>query len=179
MEGSVKLWPFRQIVFIPVSYGITLSVRASSCYNMVHSRPYRNLYHLYTIHEHYRQYFTLQPYEHFLEHFEDNIGDIPPDLTHTSWTLCLQVKSHSTCTYMRKITYCRPGNIRGFNFREFHEEDKFFEFKNLAKTIIMLALLKKNENSRILNFVKNPQIRNSWKFVNAKITRSAVFTHYK
>ena len=29
-----------------------------------------------------------------------------------------------------------------------------FEFKNLAKIIIIIALLKKNENSRILIFVK-------------------------
>ena len=54
---------------------------------------------------------------------------------------------------------------------EFREEDKF---KNLAKIIIIRALLKKNENSRILNFVKSPKIKNSRKFKHAKITRSTV-----
>ena len=33
----------------------------------------------------------------------------------------------------------------------------FCEFKKLAKMIIIIALLKKNENSRVLSFVKNPQ----------------------
>ena len=42
---------------------------------------------------------------------------------------------------------------RGFNFREFRK------LKNPAKIIIIIALLKKNEDSRILNFVKNPKIR--------------------
>ena len=38
----------------------------------------------------------------------------------------------------------------------------------------MIALLTKNENSRILNFVKSPKIKNSRKFKHAKITRSTV-----
>ena len=46
-----------------------------------------------------------------------------------------------------------------FNFRD---EDKF-------------ALIEKNENSRILNFVKSPKFRNSRKFKPPKITRSAVY----
>ena len=40
---------------------------------------------------------------------------------------------------------------------------------DLAKTIIIIALLMKNENSRTLNLVKRPQIRNSRKFRHAKI----------
>ena len=42
--------------------------------------------------------------------------------------------------------------------------EKIRKFKNLAKIVIKIALLKKNENSRILNFVKSPKIRNSRKF---------------
>ena len=38
------------------------------------------------------------------------------------------------------------------------------EFKNLAKIIFMIGLLKKIENSLILNFVKSPKIRYSRKF---------------
>ena len=38
----------------------------------------------------------------------------------------------------------------------------------------MIALLKKTENSRILNFVKSPKITNSRKFKHAKITRSTL-----
>ena len=34
-------------------------------------------------------------------------------------------------------------------------------FKNLAKIIIIIALVKKNVNSQNLNFVKSPKIRNS------------------
>ena len=49
------------------------------------------------------------------------------------------------------------------------------EFKNLAKIIIIIALLKKNENSRILNSVKSLKITNSRKFKDAKITRSTVY----
>ena len=41
--------------------------------------------------------------------------------------------------------------------------------------IIIKALLKKNEKSRILNFVKSPKIRNSPKFKHAKMTGSAVY----
>ena len=37
------------------------------------------------------------------------------------------------------------------------------EFKNLAKIIILIALLRKNENSRILIFVKSHKIKNSRK----------------
>ena len=37
------------------------------------------------------------------------------------------------------------------------------EFENLAKIIFSVALLRKTENSRILNFVKSPKIRNSRK----------------
>ena len=37
-----------------------------------------------------------------------------------------------------------------------------------------MTLLKKNENSQILNFVKSPKIRNSRKFKHTKITRYTV-----
>ena len=63
-----------------------------------------------------------------------------------------------------------------FNFREFCEEKKF-EFQNLAKITIIISLLKKNENSRILNFVKSPKIRNSQIFEHAKITRYSVVSY--
>ena len=56
------------------------------------------------------------------------------------------------------------------------------EFKNFAKIIIIIALLSKNENSRILKFVKSPKMRNSRKFKHAKMARSTViqvFTHLK
>ena len=45
--------------------------------------------------------------------------------------------------------------------------------------IIIIALLKKNVNSRILNFVKSHKIRNSRKFEHAKITRSTVYPSLK
>ena len=45
---------------------------------------------------------------------------------------------------------------------------QILEFKNLAKIIILIALLKKNENSRNLNYVKSPKIKNSRKFKHAK-----------
>ena len=49
------------------------------------------------------------------------------------------------------------------------------EFKNLSKIIIIiLALLMKNVNSRILNFVASPKIRNSRQFKHVNITRSTV-----
>ena len=43
------------------------------------------------------------------------------------------------------------------------------EFKILAKIIIIIALLKKNENLRILSLVKNPKIRNPRKFSTRKL----------
>ena len=51
------------------------------------------------------------------------------------------------------------------------------EFKNLAKNVIIIALLKKNKKSRTLNFVKSPKIRNSRKFKHGKITRSTVYIY--
>ena len=41
--------------------------------------------------------------------------------------------------------------------------------------IIIIALQKEKEYSRILNFVESLKIRNSRKFKHAKITRSTVF----
>ena len=67
--------------------------------------------------------------------------------------------------------YCTSGNIRAV--LHFHEFLIFTNFANLAK-IIIIALLKKNENSRILN-LKSPKIKNSRQFKVAKITRSTGF----
>ena len=57
---------------------------------------------------------------------------------------------------------------------QFSRGGQICEFKNLAKIIIIIALLKKNENSRILNFVKSPKIIHKI-FIHAEITRSTVF----
>ena len=70
---------------------------------------------------------------------------------------------------------CRSGNIHEVSlFLVLCEEDNFRKFKNLAKIIIIITLLKKNENSRIVNFVKSHKIRNSRIFEQAKITRSNI-----
>ena len=71
------------------------------------------------------------------------------------------------------IKYCRYGYIR-----------ELLIFANFAigtnsripesRENYIIALLKKNENLRILNFVKSPKIRNSRKFKHAKITKSMV-----
>ena len=55
--------------------------------------------------------------------------------------------------------YCRSGNIREVLILGISRGGQFRQFKNLAKIIIIIALLKKNENSRILNLVKSPKIR--------------------
>ena len=47
-------------------------------------------------------------------------------------------------------------------------------FKNRAKIIIIIALLKKKKNSRILNFVNSPKIGNLQKLKPANITRYTV-----
>ena len=59
------------------------------------------------------------------------------------------------------LNYCRSGNIR-----EVLIFAKFAWGTNSST--------KKNENLRILNFVKSREIRNSRKFKHAKITRSTV-----
>ena len=61
-----------------------------------------------------------------------------------------------------------------FSFSRISREGHIGEFKNLAKIIIIIALLEKSENLRIIIFVKNPKIRNLRKFKHAKITRSNV-----
>ena len=71
--------------------------------------------------------------------------------------------------------YLRSVNIHEvLIFANFEWGGQISEFKNLAKIIIIIALLKKNENSRIINFVKIPKIRNSRKCKHAKTTRSTV-----
>ena len=52
------------------------------------------------------------------------------------------------------------------------------EFKKFAKIIIIIAILKKNEKSQILNIVKNPKLKNSRKFEHAKITISTVYVYH-
>ena len=73
------------------------------------------------------------------------------------------------------MKYCRSGNIcevlifanfaRKMNSRI--QESRESYYYNRAT--------KKNENSRILNFVKNLKNENSRKFKHAKITKSAVY----
>ena len=48
------------------------------------------------------------------------------------------------------------------------------EFKNFAKIINLIALLKKNENSRTLNFMESQKIRNLRKFKHRQFIRSTV-----
>ena len=77
---------------------------------------------------------------------------------------------------LRCKQYCRSGNIREVliiyaNFAmmtnsRIRESREFFFF--------IKALLEKNNNSRILIFVKSPKIRNSQKLKHAKTTRSTV-----
>ena len=70
--------------------------------------------------------------------------------------------------------YCRSGNIRRVLIFAVSRGGQIREFKDLAKIITIIALLGRNENSRILNFVKSPKITNSRKSKHAKITRSTV-----
>ena len=75
------------------------------------------------------------------------------------WGLCVSVE------------YCRSGNIREvLIFANFAKRTN----ENPAKIIIIIALLKKNENSRILNIVNSSKVGKSQKFKHAKITRSTV-----
>ena len=68
-----------------------------------------------------------------------------------------------------KCNYCKIGNIRkDLFFREFRE-DKFANSRISRK-----FNKRKNENSRILNFMKSPKIRNTLKFYHAKINRFTV-----
>ena len=62
------------------------------------------------------------------------------------------------------MIYCRYGNIcEVLLFPEFRE-GRIHKFMNLVKIIITIALLKKNENSRIINFVEVPksEINENW-----------------
>ena len=71
-----------------------------------------------------------------------------------------------------EIVYCRSGNIREvLIFANFAMRTN----SRIKEIIISIALLKKNENSRNLNFVKSPKIFNSQKFKQEKITRSTVY----
>ena len=69
------------------------------------------------------------------------------------------------------IPYCRSGNIRDILFSRIPRGEQIRKFENLVKIIIIIALLRKNKNSQILNFVKSPKIRNKRKFKHKKITR--------
>ena len=71
------------------------------------------------------------------------------------------------------MTYCRSGNIlEVLIFANFARRTNSRIQESLENYYYNIALLKKNENSRILNFVKSPKIRNSRKCKHAKITRS-------
>ena len=56
-----------------------------------------------------------------------------------------------------------------FYFLRISREGQIREFKNIAKIVNIIALLKKNEDSQILNFAKRPKIGNSRKFKHAKL----------
>ena len=58
-----------------------------------------------------------------------------------------------------------------FKFSRISRGGQIREFKNLAKILIIIALLIFFENSRVLSFLKSLKIRNSPKFKHAKITR--------
>ena len=62
-----------------------------------------------------------------------------------------------------------------FYFSRISRGGQIREFKNLAKSIFLIPLLMKNENSRIKNFVKSSKIRNFQKFKHAQITGSTVY----
>ena len=66
-----------------------------------------------------------------------------------------------------------------FQFSQIPRRGQIREFKYFAKIIIIIALLSKNENSRILNFVRSPKIKNSRKFKHAKVTISTVYGIWK
>ena len=60
------------------------------------------------------------------------------------------------------MTYCRSGNIlEVLIFANFARRTNSRIQESLENYYYNIALLKKNENSRILNFVKSPKIRNS------------------
>ena len=75
---------------------------------------------------------------------------------------------------LQVIRYCRSGNIREVSIFANFARRINSRIQNLAKNIIIIALLKKNENLQILNFMKSPKIRNSRKFKHVKITKSTV-----
>ena len=65
---------------------------------------------------------------------------------------------HKSETYKPLKTYTVDLVIFArFYFSQISREGQIREFKNLAKIIIIEALLKKNANSRILNIVKVPK----------------------
>ena len=70
------------------------------------------------------------------------------------------------------LNYCRSGSIY---FLRISRGEQIRKFKKLAKVIIKIELLYKNENSRILSLVKSPKIRNSRKLEHAKIIGSTFF----
>ena len=94
------------------------------------------------------------------------------------YLLTLQASRYCLLALQNNISlwciYCRSGIIREVLITRISRGGQIREFKNLAKIIFIIALLKKNENSQILNFVKSHKIRNSGKFEHAKITRSTV-----
>ena len=86
--------------------------------------------------------------------------------------VCIECMSALIITLYFK--YCRPGDIREFYFLRISCGGQIREFRNIAKVIIIIALLKETENSRIVNLIKSTKIRNSRRFKHAKIARFTV-----
>ena len=68
------------------------------------------------------------------------------------------------------INYCRSDFLFvSFYFSRISRGGQIRKFKNLTKINIIIAVLKKNENSRILICVQSLKVRNSPKFKHAKM----------
>ena len=92
-------------------------------------------------------------------------------ISHRHWDLKPVLPHPCVPTSTMSKIDCNSGNIREILiFANFARSTN----KNLAKIITVIALLKKNENSRILEIVKSRKIRNSRKFKHANISRSTV-----
>ena len=89
---------------------------------------------------------------------------------------CLSVKSNITLFVIKMIDNVDLEIFAKIYYSRILRMGQIREFQNLLKIIIIIALLKKNEESRNLNFVKSPQIQISRRFQLAKTTRSIAFT---
>ena len=90
------------------------------------------------------------------------------------FTIC----SNNTCFEANRHLHINPYTVDLVIFTRYLFSQIFFgqirKFKNIAKIILIIMLLKKNENSRFLNLVKSFKIRNSRKFKHVEIIRSTV-----